>query len=330
MLLPVPDSPTTSTFSPGAISISASFTTALPSSKVTERSRNRSAPSSAGLRTIRPVVSSRSARSKRSSDTSKRGESARRRGPIGQARIVFDQPIERDLHDDERRGGLHHFAQGHGSGDVLGGAQEDRNDRREAVTGLRHNRGADVLHHQLAPALADRRECRVEAGALFGLAAEHRDAFAIFAQTCERVAVIGLRLVFVLRDDDEAAGDDDHRSAGQHRVDESGDHQKPRDAEHRASDRDRELAADEPEHADEGDRRDDGREDADGKFDRGLDTQTQILGHAIFRVAVIARNQVELIVTAAGEPLIEHVRVEPVAPLALQGQFSNRWPLPPR
>ena len=89
-----------------------------------------------------------------------------------------------------------------------------------AVAGLRHNRGADVLHHDLAPALADCLECRVEAGALLVLAAEHRDALAIFAQTCERVSVIGLRLVLILGHDDEAARDADHRSAGQHRVDE--------------------------------------------------------------------------------------------------------------
>lgn len=36
---------------------------------------------------------------------------------------------------------------------------------------------------------------------------------------------------------------------------------------------------------------------------------------------MIARNQVELIVTAADKPLIEHVRVQPLAPAALQGQF---------
>ena len=41
----------------------------------------------------------------------------------------------------------------------------------------------------------------------------------------------------------------------------------------------------------------------------------------MFRVAVIARNQVELIITAAGEPLIEHVCVQPGAPPTLQGQF---------
>ena len=36
---------------------------------------------------------------------------------------------------------------------------------------------------------------------------------------------------------------------------------------------------------------------------------------------MIARNQVELIVTSVGEPLIKHVRVEPLAPPALQSHF---------
>ena len=71
-------------------------------------------------------------------------------------------------------------------------------DRRQTATALRDDRGAHVLHHQLAPALANRRECSVEAGALFGLAAEQRDALAIFPEPREHVAVLGLRLVLVL------------------------------------------------------------------------------------------------------------------------------------
>jgi hypothetical protein len=164
----------------------------------------------------------------------------------------------------------------------------------------------------------DGRECRVQARAFLILAAEHRDALAIFAQTREHISVIGLRLVLILGHDDEAARDANHRSAGQQRVEKSGDHQKSRDAKRRAAHRDRELAADEPEHADESDRRDDGREDADCKLDRSVDTQAQILSHAMFRIAVIARNQVELIITAARKPLIQHVRIQPFAPSALQ------------
>ena len=39
---------------------------------------------------------------------------------------------------------------------------------------------------------------------------------------------------------------------------------------------------------------------------------------------MIARHQVELIVAAAGEPVIEHVCVQPLAPPALEGHFRKR------
>ena len=86
------------------------------------------------------------------------------------------------------------------------------------------NRGADILHHELAPALAHGHECAVQSGALLILAAEHGDALAIFAQARERIAVIGLGLILILGDDDKAAGNAHHRAAGQHGVEESGDH----------------------------------------------------------------------------------------------------------
>ena len=168
-----------------------------------------------------------------------RGEPARRRRPVGEARVIFDQPIERMLHGDERRGGLHHLTEGHRPADVLGGAEEQRDNRRESIGGVRHHRGAERLHHHRPPAVPDPLECRTETGALLGIAAEQGDAFAIFAQTRERVPVVGLRLVLALSYGDEAAGDPDHRTAGQHRVDERGDHQEPRDAEHGAADRNR-------------------------------------------------------------------------------------------
>ena len=68
---------------------------------------------------------------------------------------------------------------------------------------------------------------------------------------------------------------------------------------------------------------DDGREDADGKLNRSFDTEAEIFSHAMFGVTVIARNQIELIITAAGKPLIEHVGVQPFAPAALQRQFCK-------
>ena len=108
----------------------------------------------------------------------------------------------------------------------------------------------------------------------FGVAIER---IYTFAQARKHISILGLRLVFMLRHDNKAAGDEDHRSAGQHRVEEGDEHQKPWDVEYRAADRDRERTADEPEHADEGDRRDDDREDAERKLDGGIDAQAQIL-----------------------------------------------------
>ena len=149
---------------------------------------------------------------------------------------------------------MHDFTKSHGPGDILWGTEENRNDRREAVTALRHHRGANVLRHQLVPALADNRECYVKAGALFSLPAQQRDALAMFPEAGEHVSVVRLRLILVLGDLDKAAGNHDHRSAGQHGIDEGCDDQESGDTEHRASDRDSELTADEPEHPDEDDR----------------------------------------------------------------------------
>ena len=163
---------------------------------------------------------------------------------------------------------MHDFTEGHGPGDVLGGAQENGNDRRKPATALGDEGRADVLHHQLVPALADRRERSVKAGALLIAPAQHRDALAVFPEAREHVPVVRLRLILVLGDRDEGAGNHHHRSAGQNRIEESGDHQKARDAEHRAAEWDCQLAADEPEHADESDRRDDRREDADANSNR--------------------------------------------------------------
>ena len=42
-----------------------------------------------------------------------RGDTPRRRIPVGQPRIIVDQPRERRLHDGEGRGRLHHHAQRH-------------------------------------------------------------------------------------------------------------------------------------------------------------------------------------------------------------------------
>src|SRR6185503_20884620 len=119
-------------------------------------------------------------------------------GPVGEARVVLHQPVERHLHDHEGGGGLHNFTEGHGPGDVLGGAEENGNDGGKAVTTVGHNGGANILHHHFVPARADGREGSVKAGALLVAPAQHRDALAVFPEAREHVAVVCLRLILVL------------------------------------------------------------------------------------------------------------------------------------
>src|SRR6516162_3456301 len=79
VLLPVPESPVTSTFSPGLMATSARWTTAVPSSRVTETSRNRRAASLPPPRAILPPrrISARSsASSASSSEATRRAEAA--------------------------------------------------------------------------------------------------------------------------------------------------------------------------------------------------------------------------------------------------------------
>ena len=138
-----------------AIAISASLTTAVPSSSVTDRSRSRSAA---------PVVSPRSMRreafgrprafSRPSSETISEATRERRRGPVGEPRIVVDQPVERALHDGEGRRRLHDLAQRHRAVEEFRRAQDDRQHRRDVAAGLRHDRRAHGLDADVAPARA--------------------------------------------------------------------------------------------------------------------------------------------------------------------------------
>ena len=69
----------------------------------------------------------------------------------------------------------------------------------------------------------------VEPEALLALAAEERDALAVLAHAREPVAIVGLGLVLVLGGRHEAAADDHHRAAHQHRVEDRRDDQESRE-----------------------------------------------------------------------------------------------------
>ena len=181
VLLPVPDSPATSTRSPAAIATSASLTTAVPSSSVTERSCSRSAAPSVRRarcgRRRRPLGALQGVERDH-----QRGDAAGRGGPVGEPRIVVDQPVERGLHDGEGGGRLHHLAERHRAVEEFRRAQDDRHHRRDVAAGLRDHRGAHGLEADVAPAPQHRCATIVDAVALLVLAAEQRDALAVLAQ----------------------------------------------------------------------------------------------------------------------------------------------------
>ena len=69
-----------------------------------------------------------------------------------------------------------------------------------------------------------------------------------------------------------------------------------------AAERQRQRAADGPQHDDEGRRRQERRGDAGDEIDRRVGGDAQILGDAVFRILVVAADEIELIVAAVGQP----------------------------
>ncbi len=179
-----------------------------------------------------------------------------------------------------------------------------------------------MLDAEVAPAAQDILERAVDAGALLLLAAQERDAFAVLAQARQHVAIFGLGLVLVFRHRHEAAADQHHGSAGQHRVEHGRQHQKARDGHVAAGDLERQRAADGPQHDDEGDGGEQGLQQPDREIDGRVGRHAQILGDAVFGILVVAAHQIELEVAALGQPVVEHGAVEPGAPAPLGGHAA--------
>ena len=159
----------------------------------------------------------------------------------------------------------------------------------------------------------------VDACPLLLFALDERDALPVLAQAREHVAQLGLGLVLVLGDGNEAAADHHHRSARDHGVDHRRDHQKARDMNVHAADGEVERAADGPQHHDEGRGRQEGRGHAGNEIDRRLGRDPHVVGDAVFRILVVAAHQVELVVATAGQPAVDQVVDEPFAPASLEG-----------
>ncbi len=152
-----------------------------------------------------------------------RGDAARAGVPVGETRIIVDQPAERALHDGEGGGRLHHLSERHAAVEKFWRAQQQRHHRRNQARSLRHQRGAHVLAGKLRPLPQHIGEGLVDAVALLLLAAEQRDALAVFAHARQRVAEFGLGLVLVLGDLHEVAADDHDRAGGDRGIDHRGD-----------------------------------------------------------------------------------------------------------
>ena len=154
-----------------------------------------------------------------------RGDAARAGVPVGEPRIIVDQPAERGLHDGEGGGRLHHLSERHAAVEKFRRAQQERHHRRDQARSLRHQRGAHVLAGEPRPLPQHLGKGLVDAVALFLLAAEQRDAFAVLAHARQRVAVFGLGLVLVLGDLHEAAADRHDRAGGDRGIEHRGDHE---------------------------------------------------------------------------------------------------------
>ena len=199
VLLPEPDSPATSTRSPGSITTSVSLTTAVPSSSDTERlfkAEHRiafgfAAPDAsegvALFRALEPVERHH-----------QRGDAPRTGVPIGETRIVVDQPSERALHDGKGRGSLHHLSKCHATFEKFRSAKQNRHDRRKQARPLRHQRCAHVLACKKRPLPEHIGERLVDAATLLLLAAEQCDTLAVFPHARQRVAEFGFRLILFL------------------------------------------------------------------------------------------------------------------------------------
>ncbi len=261
-----------------------------------------------------------------------RSDAARRRCPTRQPRIVVEQPIERRLDLNERRRRLHDLAERHGPRDVFRRTQDERDHRRYQPMGVGNERVAHMLMAEVAPLQDDRTEALPQSGSLFLLAAQQRDALAVFPHAGQGIAEFGLRLVHALGDGDEAARHQDDRRTGDDRVNDRRDHQVAGDDDGCRRRAERQIATDEPKHPDERHRRDRGAEDADDEVDRRVGGDTRIITDAALGILMVSRHQIELVIVAIRQPLADQMVGQPRrathAGLSC-ARTRRRWPTPP-
>ena len=174
-----------------------------------------------------------------------------------------------------------------------------------------------MLMAEVAPLQDDRTEALPQPSSLFLLAAQQRDALAVFPHAGQGIAKFGLRLVHTFGDHDEAPRHQDDRRAGDDRVKDRRDHQVAGDDDGCRPRAERQIATDDPKHPDERHRRDRGAEDADDEVDRRIGGNTRILTDAALGILMVSRHQIELVIAAIRQPFADQMVGQPCAPLTL-------------
>ena len=193
VLLPEPDSPPSSTRSPGLTLMSVSSITTRPSRCTIDRSvisMSAWLVFSTTMAAVRAVSSSIS-----SSASCSSCDPPRRRRPFGQADEVLGKPVERRQHGDERRRDLHDGAQRQLAREILGRRQQHRKHRREEGVAVEDPGQVAVLAHDVEPARRHVGEGFVEPLALVVGALDQRDALGVLAHARQLVAELRLALV---------------------------------------------------------------------------------------------------------------------------------------
>jgi hypothetical protein len=139
-------------------------------------------------------------------------------------------------------------------------------------------------------------------------------ALAVLAQPHEREAIVRLEALAVELEGDERLADRVREPGAQRCVEQ-------REPHHVARNRDAgelERAGKRPQDGDEGSERHDRREQSQAQAQRQLDEQAQVLGDALVGVIRAAVEQLQLVIRAPGEPVLQVALVQPLAPLDLE------------
>jgi len=239
--------------------------------------------------------------------------------------IVVDQPVECDLHGDERSRCLREFPERHRTREVFRDTQDPREHRSEQQIRLCDHGRSHQLPAQPPPAIDDLTERVPHQLLLFALVGRRNRSLARFAYLIGGRQQLRFGLAFQLNNHRQSAADHHHRAREYERVDSDTEDQIARHRHFNSAEDDREAAADIPEHTDEYEGGQCGVDKSKRQIDRRVGGNFGIVGDTIFGVLVFAVRRIEAPVTILRQPAVQDIRREPLAPFAL-----GRHPAPYR